>query len=288
MGGVDAASGGPLTLGDLGMPSQIVLAGDCVVAAKLTALMCVPVAGGPVRTIATLPRTVVSVAADGDGVIATSLPLDFGPSGDRTMHVDRIALDGTVSPLGTAFAGAGAGQLAVSPDQIVFTTGGSASLLTIPRSGGAVKVLASDSGNFGSVAVGGSDAYYVNTSIYRHALASAGGASVPVASLGTGVSLASDGTTVVAVGVMSQLSAVVSILGSSPGSDPIPLAGAPSAVVVTEGRAWMALNGDVISLDLTTHAMTPILSGEAVTGLVVTPTAMFWITDTGAVRTTPR
>ena len=285
-GNVDAQPQGPTTLAEVGTAGQIVLSRDCIVVAQLTSLVCVPIDGGAVRPIATLPRNIVSVVADGDGVIATSLPLDFGPSGDRTMHVDRIALDGTVSELGTAFAGYGAGPLAVSADRIVFTTGGSASLLALPRTGGPVQVLGSDSGNFGSVAIGGNDAYYVNTSVYRHSLASTGGAGTRVETSGSITSVASDGTTVVAVGITPVHTAKLSIVSGT--ATAIDLAGMPSALVVAEGRAWMSIGGDVVSVDLATRAMTSVLGGQQAAGLIVAPTALYWITATGAVRTEAR
>jgi hypothetical protein len=290
-GGADAAPSGPTTLAELGAPGRLAITGDCIVVAQLTALGCVPLGGGTPHVIAqSANRAFVRAIADGDALIATSLPLDFGP-GDAAMEVDRVTPDGAITAIAMTGAGYGAGEgVALAGDRVVFTDGGSADLLAVAHTGGQVAVLAFDSGNFGDLAIAAGDAYFVNGfSIYKHDLAgpeSYPGDDKAVAGVGADTPrLASDGTSVVAAGNLLD--------GSGTGVAIVVPAGAPAvaklpsgndALAVAGGHAFIAAGGEVLDLDLASGTTSTFAAGEDAVDIIATPAALYWITRTGALR----
>jgi hypothetical protein len=279
---------GPRTLAELGFGGRLAVVGDCIVVAQGSDLTCVPSAGGEARSILHVEdRIFVEPVADGDAIVASSLPLDFGPDGDRTLRIDRVTLDGAITTLGSAFSGFGAGEgLAIGGDKVIFSTGGSADLLAVPRAGGATTRLASDSGNFGDVAVVGADAFYVNGfMVFRQALA--GSQDDPEAALPTpffDALLASDATTLVAVGPSLEQEQQTLVVSLPPGPAIAPLAGRAGRAVVAGGIAHVIAGGDVHAIELATGVATPEVTGESVGDVALTTGGLVWITDTGAVR----
>ena len=284
-----------IELGQVELPGRIAVSGECVVVVGFGGAACVPLAGGDARLLAPLTnRSFVSPVADGDtGVIVATLSLNFGPDGDRTMHIDRIGLDGSVMTLGMAFAGYGAGEgLAIAGDRIVFSTGGSADLLSIPRAGGPTKQLASDSGNFGDVAVIGTTAYYLNGgTVYAHDLTSTS-SSHGTAYGSTGffdeATLATDGTSMIAVG-SSFDEAQQTVVQLVPATTAIPpLDGSPGYVAMTGNRAYVIAGGNLHEVDLATSTSTLVFDGvgedEDVADVAIAGDLVVWIQFDGKVR----
>ena len=138
----------------LGEAGRLALAGDCVVVAEPGSLVCVPRVGGdaPHELVKSPDRTYVAIAADGDDVLATSVA-------DHAVELDRVALDGTVTPLLSATATQGAGELAPAEKQVVLSTG-SQLLLVDGEAGGIVATLARATGVIGAVAARAGTVYY--------------------------------------------------------------------------------------------------------------------------------
>ncbi len=103
---------------ELGNTGRLAIAGDCIVVAEHASLVCAPRSGGGApRTMLTTPdRTYVAIASDGDSVVATS-------TSAGQVFVDRVALDGSVTPIANAPATAGAGELALGKGTIFVSTG---------------------------------------------------------------------------------------------------------------------------------------------------------------------
>lgn len=133
----------------------LALAGDCVVVAEHASLVCVPRAGGGEahELVRRADRSYVAVAADGDDVLATSL------AGGQVL-LDRIALDGTVTPLAASPATSGAGLLALADSRVVLSTGSQLEL--VDPAGGGVTALAQASGIITALAVRAQEVDYAD------------------------------------------------------------------------------------------------------------------------------
>jgi hypothetical protein len=294
-GGGGGDGGGPVTLASGVFPGPLALTSGCVVVAVMGSLTCVPRQGGAARTVATMPHRIVArMVADGETVIVTSLAETFGPDGDRVMRIDRVAIgDGSVTALGTAYAGYGAGSLALAAQDVVFSTGGSASLGAVPRAGGAGRELASDSGNFGDVAVVGNTAYWLNTGIYRHEITAPETFTNPIVPGGLGTTanahLVSDGTTLLELGAAltgpeaTLLAPLVPVAGPT-----IALRGTLRSVAAAGGRAVVATSAEVVDVDLVTLAHTTVAIGEQAVTVATDGHTVVWVTQAGELRSVTR
>jgi hypothetical protein len=284
---VDAATAGPVTLAQFEHAVfRVAVIGDCVLVTGWSSLSCVSRLGGAPQQRALLQgRRFIEAVGDGDDVIATSVRDDFGPDGDQTLQVHRIAGDGTVAELASVGAGYGAGEgLAIAGDRVVFSTGGRADLLAMPKHGGTRVLLASDSGNFGDVAVTATDAYYVNGfSIYRQSLTGPRDQPVSASALaGQTVTLASDGATVFAIGEhFTEPRTELVVIG---GPLVAPIAGLPERSAAHGGHGYLIVAGDVHELDLVTGTTRLVAGGEQAIDVAATADGLYWITKSHALR----
>jgi hypothetical protein len=151
---------------ELGEPGRLAIAGNCVIVAERSSLVCVPRAGDEEpRTLVTLPaREYVAAVGDDDGVFATSID-------GAKVFVDRVSLDGRVRPVIATAATLGAGELALADRQLVLSTG--SELLLAERDGSIVTTLADADGVIGAVAVRAGRVYYADDA-YQHVIDLAG------------------------------------------------------------------------------------------------------------------
>jgi len=155
----------PILLSDeLGFSGALAMDDACIYYTTGTELRCASYGTDSTQTLATFePMNTITIALDQGFVYGASLPLDFGPTGDRSLQIWRVPMQGgAVQPLASRTSGFGAGEGLAVGNEVYFTTGGSADLWGVPKDGGDVALLASDSGNFGDLAVDGDTLYYIN------------------------------------------------------------------------------------------------------------------------------
>lgn len=252
---------------------HLAIAGNCVVVEEASSLVCVPRAGaGEARELVrSADRTYVALAAtaDGTGVLATSL------AGGQ-VRLDRVALDGTVTPLASAAATAGAGQLAVADRQVVLSTG-SQLVLVDGAGGGVTSTLAQATGIIGGVAARAQQvAYIVDTSLKTVDLA---GDDESQPSGGVTVAVAADaGALVVGRHLIDDTS--YSFLQNDTTGDTCEIPGALSRIAVQAGHPFAIADGAIFDA-AGAVADYPIAGDGDAFDLAVDEAYVYWITRDG-------
>jgi hypothetical protein len=255
---------------ELGEPGRLALAGDCVVVAEHASLVCVPRAGGDApHTILEQPaRTFVEIATDGDDLIVSSLD-------DHSVFLDRIALDGTVTPLADATATNGAGQLAVADKQAVLSTG-SQLLLVDSVNGGIVATLAQAKGVIGDVAVRASLVYYLDDGTME--MTDLAGTKMPTYGDASTLALAADASGV-AVGSQLQDSSY-SFVDDLTTQNLCELHGTLTRVALAGGQPYAIVDGAIFDASHVV-ARAPIAPASDAFDLAIDDQTIYWITRGG-------
>ena len=247
----------------------LALAGDCVVVAEHASLVCVPRAGGGAahELVRRTDRSFVAVAADGDDVLATSL------SGGQIL-LDRVALDGTVTPLAASTATSGAGLLAVADSGVVLSTG---SQLELVDTAGGVTPLAQASGIITALAVRGQEVDYADDTTLKTVDLMGDDLSQP--SYSVVVALAADpgGMT---VGTHLPGDTSYSFVQNTTTGDMTELHGALSRVAVDGGHPYAIVDGSLF--DATGAVARQALAGNGdAFDLAVDARYVYWISRDG-------
>ncbi|HTR53029.1 MAG TPA: hypothetical protein VMJ10_20180 [Kofleriaceae bacterium] len=265
----------------LGEPGRLALAGDCIVVAEHASLVCAPRAGGGTpHTIATTPdRTYVAIVADDndDGVLATSIA-------NNAVELDHVGLDGTVTPLASAAASDGAGELALADKQIVLSTG--ALLVTVDaQAGGVTGLVATATETLGSVAVRGTTVYYVDdTTLDAVDLASPTGMPEIEAQSDTFAVAADADAAAYGTNLTNSSYSFVTNLTTREVTE---LHGTLSRVAIAGGHPYALVDGDVY--DATgTDVETPLAGGLDAFDVAADTQAVYWITRSGDVGSLAR
>ena len=271
--GCTTSAGGPGSGSSvhLGEPGRLAIAGDCVVVAEPSSLVCVPRAGGgdPHELVKTPGRTYVAVAGDGDAVVATS-------TDDPPVELDRVALDGTVTRLASAAASTGAGELALADKQVVLSTG-SQLLLVDGTGGGIVATLAQASGVIGAVAQRAGTVYYTDDQTLHEVDLT--GQQVPLFDGMVTLALAADASTAVA-GERLVGDSQFSFVDSELADEDCELHGTLSRVVLADGHPF-ALTDLGIFDAAGPVAEVPLARAAGAFDLAVDDQTIYWITRAG-------
>lgn len=270
-----SSSSGPV---DLGEPGRLALAGDCVVVAEHASLVCVPRAGGDSpRTILDQPsRALVELAADGDDLLVTSLA-------DHAVFLDRVALDGTVTPLANATAAMGAGDLALADKQVVLSTG-SQLLLVDGVHGGIVATLAHSTGVIGDVAVRAGLVYYVDDGTLQ--IVDLSGMAMPQYGGLRTIAVAADATTL-AIGNQLLGDPSYSFVDDDVTRNTCEIHGTLTRVALAGGQPYAIVDGAIFDAS-NVVARTPVAPASDAFDLAVDDQTIYWITRSGQLARSPR
>ena len=249
----------------------LALAGDCVVVAEPGSLVCVPRVGddAPHEIVKAPGRTYVAIAADGDDVLATSVA-------DHAVELDRVALDGTVTPLVSATASQGAGELAPADKQVVLSTG-SQLLLVDGEAGGIVATLAHPAGVIGAVAARAGLVYY--TVDGKLAEVQLDGTAMPVYASVQTLALAADAGAVVS-GDQLDGDPSYSFANNLTTRNDCELHGTVSRIALADGQPFAIVDGAIFDAsDVVAYA--PVVPATDAFDLAVDDQRIYWIARSG-------
>lgn len=286
-GGGGGSGGGPETLAQLLGANSLALDDACVYASTGFQIHCVARDDGRARVVGDLPAGLlaVEIAADGRAVFATALSSTFGPGGDRQLRVLRFpAGGGSPEEPGRVFAGFAAGQLVLDDDFVYVTSGGTAQLTRFPKAGGDGIVWASDSGNFGDVALAADRLVYDNNGLY--AVPVAGGDETPLSASADGDQrLAGWGTSVLAWGGLASDATLLRVPLDGGAPQPLFTAAQPGGELAVAGdQAWVIAGTDLVRVGLADGRATTEAAAERPVDVVADGGAVYWSTLDGRLR----